>query len=217
MALPILYSFRRCPYAMRARLAIYYSGVSVELREVVLKSKPPEMLEASSKGTVPVLVLDSHVIDESIDIMQWALSQNDPGRWLEGVDHRLQTHDLVLEHDQDFKPKLDQYKYFDRYPEFSQEDYLQRALPFLVKLDQLIQDHRGFLAADQFSALDAAIFPFIRQFAQCDRPRFAKLDLVDLHVWLDRCLSGDLFVRIMPKYPAWSAQDNNAVVFGQTE
>ncbi len=211
--LPILYSFRRCPYAMRARLAIAIAQQAVELREVVLKNKPPELIKASSKATVPVLVDDQCVIDESLQIMQWALARNDPEQWLSAVDGDVTEHHLVKEHDESFKPILDKYKYFDRYPEFSQDEYFVQALPFLKKLDACLQQHQGYLAAAQFSALDAAIFPFIRQFAHCDKAKFDEVSLPALKTWLEGCLQKPIFTAIMKKYPAWSAELNNHVNF----
>jgi len=137
--LPKLYSFRRCPYAIRARMALHYAGIAVEHREILLKDKPQAMLDVSSKGTVPVLVLADDVIDESIDVMQWALSQNDPDLWLS---HSL-DHELILENDGSFKSKLDRYKYFERYPQCSQQSYFEDCLVYLEKLEtSLVEAHK---------------------------------------------------------------------------
>jgi len=214
-ALPILYSFRRCPYAMRARLALYYAGQTVELREVVLKDKPKQMLEASSKGTVPVLVDNNTVIDESLDIMHWALSRSDPHQWLCPNRGDLDEDALIQEHDQEFKPLLDRYKYFDRHPEKSQEEHLQSAMPFLHELETRIKrDGDGkFLIRSQMSVQDIAIFPFIRQFANSDIRRFNQLDLPCLQRWLQGCLNMPLFSNIMVKYDRWDEAVNNSVIF----
>ena len=222
MSQPILYSFRRCPYAMRARLAIFYSGLQVELREVVLKNKPPSMLDASAKGTVPVLVLEDKVIDESLDIMQWSLMQNDREDWLAGTPLNLENQsladdELIKQHDIEFKPLLDRYKYFDRHPDKTQEEHLMVALPFLEELENRIRlkGDGKFLALDRFSIQDAAIFPFIRQFAHSDLKRFSALNLPLLQQWLNACLESSLFKQIMLKYEPWSELSNNAVLFGK--
>lgn len=214
-AQPILYSFRRCPYAMRARLALLYAEQTVELREVALKNKPPELRAVSAKSTVPVLVIGDQILDESLDIMQWALQENDPDQWLNAVQGSLLNHALVQANDHEFKPLLDRYKYYDRYPECSQEETLQQTLPYLNDLERLLELHYGFLAGNTFSALDAAIFPFIRQFAHSDWPRFEQLHLPRLQTWLSGCLESSLFKSCMRKYPLWSGQENNAILFSK--
>jgi len=212
-SLPILYSFRRCPYAMRARLAIAYSGVSVQLREVVLRDKPAEMLQASPKGTVPVVVLpDGRVIEESRDIMRWALQQNDPESWLmakadDELDWLWQAEGLVQENDFVFKQHLDRYKYADRYPEHSQSYYRDQCEVTLAKLDRLLQQNGGFLATNQLSIADMAIFPFIRQCAHVDRDWFYATGYKALQQWLDERIASDLFQSIMQKYPKWQSED----------
>ncbi|MFT4635846.1 MAG: glutathione S-transferase, partial [Chitinophagales bacterium] len=181
--LPILYSFRRCPYAIRARMAISYSGVECELREVVLKNKPSAMLQSSAKGTVPVLVDDGLVVDESIEVMAWALARSDPHDWL----RQSLGHQLIKRNDQQFKFYLDRYKYFERYPEQSQSWYFDKALEFLSCLESRLKvDENGcpFLETPQLSVLDVAIFPFVRQFAFVDKPRFDSQCLPKLQAWL---------------------------------
>lgn len=212
-ARPVFYSFRRCPYAMRARLALLYAEQAVELREVVLKNKPLELLAVSAKSTVPVLVIGDQVLDESLDIMQWALQENDPDQWLNAVQGSLLNHALVQANDHEFKPLLDQYKYHDRHPDSSQEETLQKTLPYLNRLEHLLEQHHGFLAGNTFSALDVAIFPFIRQFAHSDLSRFEQLNLPKLQIWLSDCIESSLFKGIMRKYQPWSAQEGNAVIF----
>jgi len=222
VSLPILYSFRRCPYAIRARLALLHCGARVELREVVLKDKPSHMLEVSSDGTVPVLVLpNSSVIHESIDIMRWAMNDN-PARhgqnskqWLS---HETMNTDevnaLIFQNDEEFKSQLDKYKYSDRHPEHSQDYYLQQALPFLEKLDNILSQS-PYLTGNQFRFADAAILPFIRQFSLVDPKRFDELPLPKLQHWLTNALASELFLSVMDKFPPWKADSGeDLVVFG---
>ena len=193
--LPILYSFRRCPYAMRARLALTYSGIELEHREILLKAKPQEMLDASPKGTVPVLVLsDGTVIDESFDIMLWALNQNDPRGWLNGYNK-----DLIKENDGPFKRSLDRYKYPNRYPDEDCSGALDQCLEFIEKLDAYITNHT--------TLTDIAIFPFIRQFSKVDPKIFEDLPYPKVQVWLSEHLESDLFQNIMKKHPVWQAEE----------
>ena len=210
--LPILYSFRRCPYAMRARMAISYSRTVCELREVVLKNKPQAMLDASPKATVPVIVLDGVVIDESIDIMAWALGKSDPDGWLS---HTLDHH-LIQRNDGEFKRKLDRYKYFEHYPEQSQDWYFEQTLSFLNDLEASLTKSNQpnyFLESPCVTALDVAIFPFIRQFAFVDKPRFDSLELPKLKAWLAFFLESNLFLNVMNKYPAWVEGQEDNVLF----
>lgn len=171
----LLYSFRRCPYAMRARMAVAYSGVEVQLIEVSLKAKPPEMLERSPKGTVPVLVLDEQVLEQSLDIMRWALAQNDPDDWSMASDPEAQRQiaDLIEENDTRFKTDLDHYKYAVRYPEFTQAEYCARGETFLNTLEALLSD-RDFLVTDHLTLADIALAPFVRQFCGVDRTGSGK-------------------------------------------
>ncbi|MEO8343270.1 MAG: glutathione S-transferase [Gallionella sp.] len=198
--LPVLYSFRRCPYAMRARLALYASGVAVELREVSLRDKPASMLAASPKGSVPVLVLpDGGVIDESWEIMQWALHQHDPEGWL-GQDNSFiaAANPLIIENDTTFKYHLDRYKYAERYPEYPRSHYRSEAEIFLRQLeDRLRTTH--FVLGDSMSIADVAIFPFIRQFAAVDNNWFAQTSYPLLQRWLDIFLGSELFKAVMKK------------------
>jgi len=198
--LPILYSFRRCPYAMRARLAIAYSGIQVELREVELKNKPAELLDISPKATVPVLqCMDGTVIDESRDIMRWALQQHDPDNWLESMNHPL-----IDENDSAFKKNLDRYKYADRFPEHPQTYYREYAELFLEKIEKSLKDHT-FIQNNHLSFVDIAILPFIRQFYFVNTAWFESAPYAHLNIWLQTFLSSDIFLKIMPKYPTWQA------------
>lgn len=202
--LPILYSFRRCPYAIRARIAIYYSGTCVELREVVLQDKPPDLLAHSKKGTVPVLVSKQNIIDESIDIVRWALSKNDPDSWWVGLSKHdcMTAEQLINENDFSFKTNLDQYKYADRFPEYSVETYRREAEIFLKTLEQLLTRHR-FLVNNKITIADIAIFPFVRQFCFVDQPYFESTSYTYLKKWLSYFLCSKLFTSVMAKYPQW--------------
>lgn len=205
---PILYSFRRCPYAIRARLAIAGSGQSVTLREVVLKDKPAAMLQASPKATVPVLVLPDRVIDESRDIMRWALRQSDPDNWLCADDPDLlwQSEGLIQENDAVFKQHLDRYKYFERYPGHSQDYYRQQCEVTLGRLEQQLQQS-AFLTGEHCRFADIAIFPFIRQFAHVDREWFYGAPYPGLQRWLDYHLTSPLFLSVMKKHRRWEEGD----------
>jgi len=192
----VLYSFRRCPYAIRARMALRYSGVAVQVLGVSLKGKPAEMLALSPKGTVPVLSVDGRVIDESLAIMHWALAQHDPEGWLLGGDPAVQS--LIEENDQRFKHHLNRYKYAERYPEQPMEFYRAEGEVFLRRLDELLAD-REYLLADHLSLADVALAPFVRQFAHVDREWFAGTPYRRLQDWLQRFLESPLFVAVMAK------------------
>ncbi|MEL1086645.1 glutathione S-transferase [Pseudomonas sp. OB66] len=195
-----LFSFRRCPYAMRARMALRYAGVPVEIVEVSLKNKPAEMLALSPKGTVPVLNADGVVIDESLQIMRWALAQNDPDDWLLAGDSfaALWMEKLIEGNDQIFKSALNRYKYAERYPERPMEAYRAEGALFLQKLDELLEG-RDYLLADHPSLADIALLPFVRQFAHVDREWFAQTPYIRLQAWLQRLLESELFTSIMKK------------------
>jgi len=195
-----LYSFRRCPYAMRARMALRYSAVKLAIVEVSLKAKPAEMLALSSKGTVPVLQVDGRVIDESLEIMRWALAQQDPDNWrlLGEPEGQALTAALIEENDQVFKLHLNRYKYPERHPEHSVEHYRAEGEVFLRRLEALLET-RPFLAADHQSLADVALLPFVRQFAHVDREWFAQAPYPHLRQWLRHLLESELFVAIMAK------------------
>jgi glutathione S-transferase len=202
MPLPILYSYRRCPYAMRARMAIKYANVSVDIRDIELKEKPAEMLLASRKGTVPVLVLqDGEVLEQSLDIMYWALQQRDIDGWLT-ADKPL-TQRLISENDGSFKQALDKYKYAIRFPEQSVEFYRAQAEVFLQKLERLLAQS-AFLLGDKVSLADIALFPFIRQFSGVDPVWFEAAAYLKLKAWLKQLVDSDLFVDIMQKRPTYA-------------
>ncbi|MCO4759627.1 MAG: glutathione S-transferase [Oceanospirillaceae bacterium] len=208
-SLPILYSFRRCPYAMRARLALASAGVRVELREIVLRDKPPAMLAISHKATVPVLQLpDGQVIDESYDIMKWALKKSDPHLWLGNEGDLIQAVDvLVTTNDQEFKPWLDRYKYADRYPEHSPEYYRDQCELWFSKLNHQLETGGGYLLGERFSLADAALLPFIRQCAHVDKRWFETTSYHALQHWLEQFLESELFQVVMKKYALWQPED----------
>ncbi|MFJ4196452.1 glutathione S-transferase [Pseudomonas sp. NPDC089534] len=195
-----LYSFRRCPYAMRARMALRYARVPVDIVEVSLKAKPERMLELSPKGTVPVLDAGGRVIDESLEIMRWALAQNDPDDWLLKDDSfsALWMEKLIQGNDHVFKVHLNRYKYAERYPEQPMEAYRAEGSLFLHKLDELLGE-RDYLLADHPCLADIALLPFVRQFAHVDREWFAQTPYVRLQQWLQGFLESDLFTGIMKK------------------
>ena len=196
----LLYSFRRCPYAIRARMALHASGVPFELIEVSLRDKPADMLAASPKGSVPVLVLpDGSVIDESWDIMLWALHQHDPEGWLGVQDAYVPAaQPLVITNDTDFKAALDRYKYADRQPAQSRSHYRAQGERFLRELElRLNKTH--YLLADTLTIADAALFPFIRQFAAVDEDWFAQSPYPLLRDWLTSILDTPRFAEVMRK------------------
>lgn len=213
-ALPVLYSFRRCPYAMRARLALAAGGEPHALREIVLRDKPAELLAASPKGTVPVLVLpDGTVIDQSLDVMLWALRRKDPEGWLlpprGTLDDMLA---LVAGNDGDFKRDLDRYKYPQRYAEESAGDTLAFAqrhraqgAAWLATLDGMLDE--GWLFGGRASLADMALLPFVRQFAHTDAAWFAAQPWPRLQAWLAGFEAGTRFEAVMEKHAPWQASD----------
>ncbi len=193
-----LYSFRRCPYAMRTRLGIAQSNKTVHLREILLKNKPEAMLQASPKGTVPVLINNKgKVIDESLDIMKWALEGSE--LLLSATNEMFQ---LIRENDDIFKSWLDKYKYADRYPEYSDIYYREQGELFLNKLEQRLTTS-PMLFSKQYSFADLAILPFIRQFAFVDIHWFRQSKYKNLQRWLFEFIESELFNSIMNKYPTW--------------
>jgi UPF0176 protein len=201
---PILYSFRRCPYAIRARLALVEAGVQVRLREVVLRNKPPCLLELSPKATVPVLVLENGtVIDESLEIMDWASTQSNSNEWFSpGMTDPTRVKALIDRNDGYFKHHLDRYKYSTHYENENPLEHRQAAEVYLNELEALLS-HAPFLFGDRFSYADAAIAPFVRQFASTDRDWFNQRNSPHLLAWLERFLASDSFLLCMKKYKQW--------------
>ena len=200
MSRPILWTFRRCPYAMRARLAIASAGVEVEMREILLRDKPAPFLEASPKGTVPVVESGDRVIEESLDVMLWALEQNDPKGWLDMPSYGF---DLIAESDGPFKTALDRYKYASRHADVDVSKEQHNAGLFLHKLNDVLES-QGFLFAQSPRIADMAILPFVRQFAHVDLSWFHEQSWTGVHAWLDAFKASDSFRLIMTKYDPWS-------------
>jgi glutathione S-transferase len=197
-SLPILYSFRRCPYAMRARMALLAAEIRLEHREILLRDKPAPMLVVSPKGTVPVLVLpDGRVIDESLDIMAWALAQHDPFGW--------GSPDLACTElsDGPFKHHLDRMKYAHRYQGADPAMHRAGAISLLAPWEAELAA-KAYLCGDRMSATDIALFPFIRQFARADPDAWAAEPLPNLRRWLDALTSSALFEAAMVKHPVWT-------------
>lgn len=209
-SLHCLYSFRRCPYAMRARLGLLFAGLQVELREIVLRNKPAQMLAISPKGTVPVLqLMDGRVIEESREIMMWALEQQDPQGLLDAKALQ-QANALIEQNDNEFKHWLDRYKYADRYPEMTQAEYRQRGEVFLQSLELLLTKN-PFLLSKKACIADIGIMPFVRQFAHVDRDVFYSLPYPKLQLWLERWLEHPFFVQAMTKFQPWQEGDDRVV------
>ncbi|MEG3844335.1 glutathione S-transferase [Microcoleus sp. herbarium14] len=211
---PILYSFRRCPYAVRARLALMVSNRVCELREVVLREKPQEMLEVSAKGTVPILIyVDGRVLDQSIDIMLWALEQHDPEKWLipeqGSVAEMLQ---LIAEFDDGFKYHLDRYKYPERYAGVDSQVQRHEGSLYLGRLNAQLNATQ-YLFGNNIALADMAIAPFVRQFAHTDKGWFNEQPWPRLQAWLAGFTDSKIYTSVMQKYPKWES-GNPGVVFG---
>jgi len=196
---PVLWSFRRCPYAMRARLAVQSAGIAVDLRDILLKEKPEPFLAASAKGTVPVLETEAMVIAESRDIMIWALTQCDPENWLRD---RATSEALIDENDGPFKTALDHTKYAVRFPERDAAKDRAKAAEFLFELEARLKRQR-YLLGDAPALADAALRPFVRQFANTDRAWFDAQDWPHLIGWLTAFESSERFQQVMAKRPLW--------------
>lgn len=225
---PVLYSYRRCPYAMRARMAIFIADIAVEQREIVFWDKPQAMLQASPKGTVPVLVLPNNtVVDESRDILFWAFKHANKNTdknaiyqaWLfaENSPERQTLIAWIDRCDNDFKVHLDHYKYADRFPEFTQDDYRERGCRFLNEIESSLsktqQENNQItgsvaLIGKQWSAADIAIFPFVRQFVHVDKSWFEQAPYPYLKAWLHALLNAPFFKGVMKNRPVWQESHN---------
>ncbi|WP_445248269.1 glutathione S-transferase [Microcoleus sp. OTE_8_concoct_300] len=213
---PILYSFRRCPYAMRARLALMVSNRVCELREVVLRDKPQEMLEVSAKGTVPILIdVDGRVLDQSIDIMLWALRQHDPEKWLMPEQGSVtEMLELIALFDEGFKYHLDRYKYPDRYPGADAQAHRHEGSLYLGRLNAQLSATK-YLFGNKVALADMAIAPFVRQFAHTDRGWFNEQPWSQLQAWLTGFTDSEIYASVMQKYAKWES-GNAGVVFGRS-
>ena len=205
---PILYTFRRCPYAMRARFAIRSSKIIVEIREIKLQEKPFEFLKLSPKGTVPVLITKSgEVLEESLDIIYWALNKNDPHKWLaKGKLENQEIIKLLDDLENKFKPNLDKYKYPSRFSGVDQFFHRDKNLCFLKKLDSYLENNKS-LNCEHLSLLDYAIFPFVRQFRNVDQDWFDKLNFIFLNKWINQIIDSKDFSSIMKKFKKWEPND----------
>ncbi len=211
MNLPCLYSFRRCPYAMRARMALIYGAIRVELREVKLSAMPAELLNMSPKATVPVMrINDGTVFAESLDIMHWALSISDPQQWLM---EDVESQELIRQNDVEFKPLLDNYKYADRFLQKSQLEHRIQAEKFLASLESRLVENI-WLFDNRLTISDVAIMPFIRQFAGVDPQWFAQCKYTGVRRWLNQQIESELFQSVMHKYAFWQSGDE-PVFFGR--
>lgn len=207
ITMPILYSFRRCPYAIRARLSIAASGERVELREIVLRDKAPEFLETSPSATVPCLKVGETVIDESLDIMLWGLNRADPESWLQPEEGNLEDMlALIGACDGPFKRHLDRYKYDTRHPDSDRQTERSEGADFLRKLDSRLS-RMPWLFGCRASLADYAILPFVRQFANTDRSWFDGEDWTRLKAWLEAFEKSSRFQAVMPKWCRWQAGD----------
>ena len=200
--MPILYSFRRCPYAIRARLALLVAQQTVVLREIVLRDKPKEFLNTSPSETVPCLVLKDEVIDESLDIMIWALKIKDPKNWLKMPDNGYEIIKMI---DNEFKDFLDKTKYSTRYANEDVTENRKCAVNILIKLEESMRGK--YLFGDEPSLCDIAIFPFVRQFAFIDKAFFDNLGWRKLGNWLDSFIESKLFIECQHKFKQWHPAD----------
>ena len=197
MKYPILYSYRRCPYAIRARMALAYTDVQVEIREISLQNRPEELYEVSKKGTVPVLItIDGLVIDESLEIMLWALKNNLNQTWL--IENHNKAIEMIDRNDILFKKWLDRYKYHDRYPENSKEHYRKNCSDILSDYENQLNNTK-YLLRNDMSISDIAIFPFVRQFSNVDFNYFIAT-YPKLNNWLQLIIESELFLSVMNKY-----------------
>ena len=196
-----LYTYRRCPYAMRARMALHYAGIKVEHREIELRNKPQSMLRLSPKGTVPVLSVDGLVLDQSLEIMQWALKTSDPDGW-NMLDENIAT-SWIEKNDELFKILLDQYKYPNRYPQLKQEVVLAQAIELMLKPMEAALASSQYLLGEKMTWVDVALFPFIRQFSMVDQQKFDALPFPNIQRWLNQHIESKLFISVMEKHPTW--------------
>lgn len=201
-----LYSYRRCPYAIRARMALRYSQISVEIREISLRLKPPSLLTISPKGTVPVLLYDDLVIEQSLEIMKWAIAINDPDAWY-SKESESEIDNLININDGPFKKLLDSFKYQERSldrNDLKKTEAVTEAVELLIQPLNLRLANSKFLLGDRITLADVAIFPFIRQFSMVDETWFINSEFHDLNKWLKYHLESPMFKDVMQKYPTWS-------------
>ena len=205
---PILYSFRRCPYAIRARMALSKSNITIELREISLKKRPDALYKISPKGTVPVLQLvEDTIIDESLNIMLWAIN-NSNCDWLKN--EREKQLEIISINDGEFKYWLDRYKYSDRFPELNRSEYQNACSKFLNTYDIMLKDETYFYGKS-YQLADIALFPFIRQCANIDQDWFEN-NFLNLSNWLNRIKTSTLFLSVMNKYDLWNGMSKGEII-----
>ena len=211
MTLPILYSFRRCPYAMRARMGLILASKKCELREILLKDKPDQMLQVSSKGTVPVLQFPDKVLDESLDIISWAIESPVPNVYIYNAEEELSSRELIQLFDSKFKYHLDRYKYSSRYG----VDPLEHREECKVILENLeVKIHPNpWIFGKQVSVLDISILPFIRQYKIANPDWFFAQDFTKVIALLNYFEKSDLFAQAMQKFELWDPIKNNGNIF----
>ena len=211
MTLPILYSFRRCPYAMRARMALILASKKCELREILLKDKPDQMLQVSSKGTVPVLQFPDKVLDESLDIISWAIESPVPNVYIYNAEEELSSRELIQLFDSKFKYHLDRYKYSSRYG----VDPLEHREECKVILENLeVKIHPNpWIFGKQVSVLDISILPFIRQYKIANPDWFFAQNFTKVIALLNYFEKSDLFAQAMQKFELWDPIKNNGNIF----
>jgi len=219
-SLPVLYSLRNCPYAMRARIAIYYAKQKVALRDVVLTNKPDEMIQVSPKGTVPVLVFNEEtktpkIIEESLEVMLWALQESDPDNYLQsGMPHLLaEMLSLISQFDHEFKACFDKYQCAKRYHEDSLEKDREACEKYIAELEQRLNQH-DFLMSNTPSLADIALLPFIRKFSKVERQWYLQSPYPKLRSWLNHYLQSRMFSKVMTKYPLW-LENKEVIIFGE--
>ncbi len=205
-SLPILYTFRRCPYAMRARAALISSKIQCEVREILLSDKPQQMLKISPKGTVPVLLLpNGNVLEESLDIMRWAMKEN--------KESPEEAENLILKTNTDFKKNLDRYKYSSHEPIEARHTYRNLAVTFLNELEKRLETS-PFLFGSEISFADIAILPFVRQFSLIEPDWFVSCGLPKINSWLKSWYDNQSFSAVMKKYPLWvEGQSSKILLF----
>ena len=211
MNLPILYSFRRCPYAMRARMALILASKKCELREIVLKNKPDEMLQISAKGTVPVLELPNEVLDESLDIISWAMQTHPESVHICSTKEKLMSESLIQLFDSKFKYHLDRYKYASRY-EADSHEHQEECKNILENLELKI-DPCPWIFSEKVSILDISILPFIRQCKIANPKWFFDQNFKKVIALLDFFEASDLFIHAMKKFDLWDPQNSNGLLF----
>ncbi|MBE9568679.1 MAG: glutathione S-transferase [Proteobacteria bacterium] len=209
---PILYSFRRCPYCMRAHMALKQSETKIELREVKLSDLPTALSTISESATVPVLHLtDDTVMEESWDIVKWALLQSDPDNWLGHNNKYLLDAEILIEtNDFSFKQDLDHYKYADRHPEHSEEYYREQCEEFIEELEAMLEQHEHLLA-EELTLADIGVFPFVRQFSLVDKDWFDQSPYPHVRHWLQTLISSELFQHVFQKHKIW--QEGDAAIY----